>query len=284
MRQPNLSTELLRSFITVVEKEGFIRASEHLYKTQSTISQHIRRLENELNTPLFMPEGRRRVLTPAGHLMLGYAKRLLALQQEAQLALKQTTVEGEICLGVSRSIGEQIIPELLVQFARFYPGLRLLVETGYSNELIQRYNKGDYDLLLTLERNPLEGEVLGIEPMVWIGSVDFTWEQTKPLPIAGYAAPCQFREAGIQALNQQGIAWQMIYSTNSLSSLMAAVRLGLAVTVRARSALINGTEIITSRLALPALPDVHLVLRNRALSEVNQLVENLLKTEALNVT
>ncbi len=281
MRQPNLSSELLRSFITVVEKDGFIRASEHLYKTQSTISQHIRRLETELNTTLFMPEGRRRVLTPAGHLMLGYARRLLALQQEAQLALKQTTVEGEIRLGVSRSMGEQIIPELLARFTRFYPGLQLLVETGYSHELIQRYERGDYDLVLTLERHPSAGEILGSEPMVWIGALDFAWESPKPLPLAGYVAPCQFRETGINALEQQGIAWQMVYSTNSLSSLMAAVRLGLAVTVRARNALTSGTEILTPRLNLPELPDIHVVLRNRAMSEANQLVENLLKTEPL---
>lgn len=281
LKLANLSTELLRSFVTVVEQDGFIRASEYLFKTQSTISQHIQRLEQELNVILFIPQGRKRVLTPSGEIFFSYAKRLLNLQEEAQLAMAQTAIEGEVRIGVSLSLGEQFIPDLLAQFARYYPALRLLIDTGYSHNLIQGYQNGVYDLVVSLEREPKDGQVLSKDSMVWIGQKGYQWNHKKPLPLAAYANPCQFRDVCTQALDQAGIAWQMIYSANSLNSLMASVRLGLAVTVRASHAIIAETEILTPRLELPALPSIYLVLRNRNLTEAQRLLTELLNEKMI---
>ncbi|WP_298607154.1 LysR substrate-binding domain-containing protein [uncultured Thiothrix sp.] len=279
----NLSTEVLRSFVTVVEQDGFIRAADYLFKTQSTISQHIQRLEQELNTTLFMPLGRKRVLTPNGEIFLVYAKRWLKLQEEAQLALAQTMLEGEVRIGISMSMGEQFIPELLAQFAQTYPALRLLVDTGHSYSLIQGYHNGVYDLVVTLEREPKDGQILSEDSMVWIGRTAYEWNQQKPLPLAAYAPPCQFRDACTQALDQAGIAWQMIYSANSLNSLMASVGLGLAITVRASHTVIAETEILTPRLNLPSLPKIKIVLRNRNLTDAQRLVSEIITKQAFKI-
>lgn len=281
LKLANLSTELLRTFVTVVEQEGFIRAGEYLYKTQSTISQHIQRLEQELGVNLFAPLGRKRVLTPTGEIFFSYAKRWLNLQEEAQLAVAQTAIEGEVRIGVSMSMGEQFIPDLLAQFARYYPSLRLLVDTGHSQQLIQGYQTGLYDLVISLEREPKEGQILAEDSMLWIGQVDYQWNKQKPLPLAAYINPCQFRDACIDALDQAGIRWQMVYSANSLSSLMASVRLGLAVTVRASNAVIAQTEILTPRLALPTLPAVYVILRNRNITDGQQLISELLAKQQI---
>lgn len=277
----NLSTEVLRSFVTVVEQDGFIRAAAYLFKTQSTISQHIQRLEQELNITLFTPVGRKRALTPSGEIFLVYAKRWLKLQEEAQLALAQTALEGEVRIGVSMSMGEQFIPELLAQFARAYPALHLSVDTGHSYHLIQGYQNGLYDLVVTLERDPRDGQILSEDNMVWIGQAGYEWNQHKPLPLAAYVNPCQFRDACTQALDQAGISWQMIYSANSLNSLMASVRLGLAVTVRASNAVIAETEVLTPRLKLPSLPKIKIVLRNRNLTDAQNLVGEILRRQGV---
>lgn len=277
----NLSTEVLRSFVTVVELDGFIRAADYLFKTQSTISQHIQRLEQELKVNLFVPVGRKRVLTPAGEIFFTHAKRWLQLQKEAQLAVAQTTLEGEVRIGVSMSMGEQFIPEFLAQLSRSYPSLRLLVDTGHSYNLIQGYQNGIYDLVVTLERDPKDGQVLSEDSMVWIGQAGYQWNKDKPLPIAAYVSPCQFRDVCTQALDQAGITWQMVYSANSLTSLMASVRLGLAITVRASHAVIANTEILTPRLDLPELPLVKIVLRNRNLTDAQGLVSELLARQPL---
>jgi DNA-binding transcriptional LysR family regulator len=141
MRQPNISTELLQTFITVIEQGGFNRAALRLYKTQSTISQHIRKLESELGVSLFAVEGRRK-LTPMGEQFFSYAKRWLALQEEAVFALAKMELQGEVRIGVSHSLSEGVLPELLARFARTYPQVNLLVETGGSADLIQGYAQG----------------------------------------------------------------------------------------------------------------------------------------------
>ena len=270
MKQANVSTELLKTFITVVESGGFIRAAMHLYKTQSTVSQQIRKLEMEINADLFITSGRRRVLTPAGEQFLGYAKRWLALQDEALFALAKTSLAAEIHLGVTHSLSEGILPELLAQFSRAYPHITMVVETGYGNDLIQRYDAGDYDLILTLEREPLAGKVIGTAPMVWIGKAGSEWSMLHPVRLAGYQGTCEFRQVAVYALDQAGIPWQVVYSTNSLAALMAAVRAGLAVTVRAHCAVSAGLGILTPPPIVPDLPTVNVVLRNRTVSQASE--------------
>ena len=113
--------------------------------------------------------------------------------------------------------------------------------------------------------------------MVWIGQENFHWQDTThPLPLAAFTEPCQFRNASIQALDQAGIPWRIIFNANSLSGLMAAVRTGLAVTVRARHAVTAGTEILSPRLPLPDLPRIQLVLRNRSVSATSELLADIL--------
>lgn len=281
MKQANVSTELLKTFVTVVESGGFIRAATHLYKTQSTVSQQIRKLETEINTDLFATAGRKQVLTPAGEQFLGYAKRWLTLQDEALFALAKTSLAAEIRLGVTHSLSEGILPELLAQFSRAYPHVKMVVETGYGNELIQRYDNGDYELILTLEREPLAGKVIGTAPMVWIGKAGSEWPTLHPVRLAGYQGACDFRQAAINALEQAGIPWQIVYSTNSLSALMAAARAGLAVTVRAYYAVSAGLTILTPPPIVPPLPTVNVVLRNRTLSQASEWLAAALQTAGL---
>lgn len=262
MKQANVSTELLQTFVTVVESGGFIRAAQHLYKTQSTVSQQIRKLETELDANLFATSGRRRLLTPAGEQFLGYAKRWLALQDEALFALAKNSLAAEIRLGVSHSLSEGVLPELLAQFSRAYPHVNLVVETGYGNELIQCYDNGDYDLILTLER--VNRWRAGLELPRWSGSAR--------RGVNGLVCiPCGWR--GIRGLASFGKPPPMLWirraylgrlpiGTNSLAALMAAVRAGLAVTVRADCAVSAGLAILAPPPSVPELPTISVVLRN----------------------
>ncbi|MBV0933718.1 LysR substrate-binding domain-containing protein [Marinobacterium weihaiense] len=265
MTQPNLSTELLRTFTTVVDEGGFIRAAERLHKTQSTISQQVRRLEQELGVALFRSEGRKRVLTPTGETMLGYARQMLSLQEDALAAITEQSTEGELRIGVSLSLTESLLPSILARFKRHNPGIRLNVQTDYSNSVCEDYDNDAYDLALILrrDRSQIKGELLGYEPLVWIGASGYQWSRNQPLPLVLLNVPCLFREATLQALDATDISWRTLYSTTSFTSLMAAVRAELGVTVRTQGALAEGLESIGSRLGLPELPPVYIELRYR---------------------
>jgi DNA-binding transcriptional LysR family regulator len=250
----------------VVDEDGFIRAAERLHKTQSTVSQQVRRLEQELDVAHFRTEGRKRVLTSTGETMLGYARQLLALQEDALAAITEQSAEGELRIGVSLSLTESMLPSILARFKQHNPGIRLNVQTDYSNSVCEDYDDEQYDLALILrrDRSQVRGELLGYEQLIWIGPAGYQWSKNRPLPLVLLNVPCLFREATLQALDATNISWRTVYSTTSFTSLMAAVRAGLGVTVRTQGALAEGMESIGSQLGLPELPPVYIELRYRS--------------------
>ena len=125
MAQPNLSSDILRTLVAVVERGGFIKAADYLHKTQSTVSQQMKRLEQEVGVNVFRTSGRKRLLTSEGEMLLSYAKRMLALQDDAIASLQESGAKGEIKVGVSQGVAETMLPELLASFARANPGVRL---------------------------------------------------------------------------------------------------------------------------------------------------------------
>jgi len=280
--QPNLTTELLRTFVTVVELDGFNNAARRLHKTQSTVSQQIRRLEQELGHRLFAAQGRKRRLTAAGERFVGHARRLLSMQQAAVAALGDDAVEGELRLGVAQGLSEGPFPELLARFARDYPRVRLHVHTGFTRDLVAGFGLGDYDLILIVQRagdpGPIAGRVLGQARLTWIGADDAPaalGAGDAPLPLATFAPPCLFRQSAVDALNRAGIPWRVAYTTTSLPGLMAAVKNGLGITARPEHALVPGTRVLPADLGLPALPPVDVVLHHARQGRIGDLLERL---------
>lgn len=283
MAQPNLSSELLRTFIAVVEHGGFIKAADKLHKTQSTVSQQIKKLESEVDVPLLRTSGRKRVLTDEGEMLLGYARRMLALQDDAIASLQMSEVSGEVNLGVSQGMSEALLPILLADFCRAHPAVRLNVETGYSADLNAGYDRGDYDMVMTLSMQEADGkgELLGLEPLAWIGAEGWEWSGNRELPVAMYTRQCKFRTHGIRALEQAGLPWRLMYTTTSYQGLMAAVKSGLAITARPQSASVDGTELVGERLGLPELPNVYSWVRYSPNLDVGRMLADRFKAAAV---
>jgi len=283
MPAPNLTSELLRTFVTVVDLDGFNRAAGQLHKTQSTVSQQIHRLEQELGCALFEARGRKRRLTAAGERFVGHARQLLRMQEAAIAAIADSAIEGELRLGVAQGLSEGPFPELLAQFARSYPRVRLHVHTGFARDLTAGFERGDYDLILTVRHaassDAGSARVLGQAQLVWIGAehgdADLPLDGEAPLPLATFSPPCTFRQVAVDALNQAGIPWRVAYTTTSLPGLMAAVKSGLGVTARTEHALVPGTAIVAPPAQLPSLPPVDVVLRHARQSRIGDLLEAL---------
>jgi len=288
-KEPNLTTELLRTFVTVVDLDGFNNAARRLYKTQSTVSQQIRRLEQELGHGLFAAQGRKRRLTAAGERFVGHARRLLSMQEAAVAALGEGAIEGEVRLGVAQGLSEGPFPELMARFARDYPRVRLHVHTGFTRDLVAGFGQGDYDLILIVRRGGAgadtgaaaglgTGRVLGQARLRWIGAEDGEqWgpERDAPLPLATFAPPCTFRQTAVDALNDAGVPWRVAYTTTSLPGLMAAVKNGLGITARTQYALVPGTRLLPAACGLPELPPVDVVLHQAGHSRIGHLLEQL---------
>ncbi|MEH6892678.1 LysR family transcriptional regulator [Bacillus sp. JJ864] len=149
----------LKTFIIVAESGGFTRAGERLGYTQSTITNHIQSLEEAIGSPLFDRLGKKVVLTEVGKHMLSYARKILALSNEA---LESSQMNGEpsgtIRIGANESLMIYRLPVILYEFKKKYPQVHIILQPSESQELHNELKSGKFDFALFT--NP---EKLGVD-------------------------------------------------------------------------------------------------------------------------
>lgn len=267
MPSPNLDMDALRSLEAIVQLGSLARAAERIGRTPSAVSQQMRKLESQIGQPLFRKQGRRAVLTEAGDRVRAYARRILALNDEAVHAVRGAVIDGTVRFGLPSDFAESWLPAALGEFRKAYPAVRVDVLVERNGRLLERLDHGEFDLVLAMNQAAREdAEHLATLPMTWIGPAG-TGKAVRPgavLDLALYQAPCFFRQAGTTALDRAGIAWRPAFVTASLHSLWAGVAAGLGVTVRTAADLPRELMRLDGRHGLPALPDVDLCLHAAA--------------------
>jgi DNA-binding transcriptional LysR family regulator len=138
-------------FRAVVREGGVTRAAERLHRVQSNVTTRIRQLEEDLSVSLFIREGKRLHLAPAGQVLLGYAERLLALADEARGAVQDAKPRGTFRLGAMESTAAVRLPGLLSEYHRRHPGVVLELRTGNPQILASAILAGDLDAALVAE-------------------------------------------------------------------------------------------------------------------------------------
>ncbi|SFI38132.1 DNA-binding transcriptional regulator, LysR family [Pseudomonas guineae] len=249
---------LLRSFVAVADCGNFTRAAERLHLTQSTVSQQIRRLEDSLGYRLLDRSARQIQMTTEGEQLCSYARRILALHDEAEDVLRHQHSEGVLRLGVPEDFAAERLIPLLANFADTQTSVRLEVSSGLSPELLRQYREGQFDVLLSKQMNP-GSDCLAAwpEPLCWVDSRQRPAEQRGPLPLVVFAPGGLYRQEMIQALEMQARNWRISYSSTSLASVCAAVAAGLGISLLPRRVLQAEHQIIDS---LPAIEGMHLTL------------------------
>jgi len=244
-----LDLELLRSFVSVVDAGGFTRAGERVHRTQSTVSQQIKRLEDDIGQPLLNRSGKDVTPTEAGERLLSYARRLLALAEEARDVLTRPDNEGAVRLGVPEDFAAYRLTKLLAAFSRSHPGLRLDVRADQSSYLKRDLERGDLDLSL-FKRTA--GEKGGIA--VWAERLHWVTSKSHPVdskagsvPLIGYPTGCLYRARAIHALESAGRAWHMAYTSSSLAGIQAAVAAGMGLSILSEMAIQADHRVLTAR-------------------------------------
>jgi len=259
-RLKNLDLGTLRSFSTIAESGSMTRAAARLFMTQSAISMQIKRLEASLGLELFDRTAKGMIATSAGEQLLGYATRLLAINDEAIGRLTSLDYEGQIRLGVPSDVIYPLMPDILKNFNRDYPRIQLKLSCANSKVLKQQLNQGLLDVILTTEKESgTGGQVIGTQRLVWTGAKDGqVWKQT-PLPL-GMSKTCAFRPSAIKALEEQGISWVDLVTTDDYTAAEAMTAADLCICVELGCALITGRAPIDHGGLLPQLPDCFLVV------------------------
>lgn len=244
-----LDLELLRSFVSVVDAGGFTRAGERVHRTQSTVSQQIKRLEDDLGRPLLNRTGRQVVPTEDGERLLSYARRLLSLAEEARDVLTRPTDEGAVRLGIPEDFAAYRLTTLLAGFSRSRPGLRLDVRADQSVYLRRDLDRGDLDLaLIKRDAGDKGGIAVWPERLHWVTSKTHPTHATdESLPLIFFPTGCLYRTRAIHAIEAAGRSWHMAYTSSSLSGIQAAVAAGLGLSILSEIAIQAGHRVLTAK-------------------------------------
>jgi DNA-binding transcriptional LysR family regulator len=276
MAQLTFDLDVLRTFVTGVDMGSFAKAADRLGRSTSAVSAQLKKLEDQLGMPVLRKEGRGMVTTSAGEALLGYARRLLELNDEAATAVRGAELAGSVRLGLQEDFGEHLLTEVLGRFARVHPKLRIEARVARNVALMEQMAGGRLDLVLAWDSGasagaaaslaPLAGMPLAPEitrlPLRWIGASNSPAplpDAVEPLPLVMMEAPCMMRSQAIAALDAACIPWRIAFSSPSLGGVWAAVAAGLGVTVRTGLVLPRGVLALEGA-ALPALPVVGLRL------------------------
>jgi len=283
MRRITFDLDVLRTFVTGVDMGSFAKAADRLGRSTSAVSAQLKKLEDQLGMPVLRKEGRGMTTTPAGESLLGYARRLLELNDEAANAVRGAELAGSVRLGIQQDFGEQMLTEVLGRYTRVHPQVRIEARVARNSELMELLEGGKLDLALAWDNGaaaPLAVDV-GRLPMRWIGPADETrlaldGTTGEPLPLVMMDAPCIMRSAAIRALDQAGIAWRIAFTSPGLSGVWAAAAAGLGLTVRTELGLPSSLRVLDAHDAawLPPLPEVGLRL-HRAEAELNPPAQRL---------
>ena len=252
--------DLLKAFVSVVDAGGFTRAGERVHRTQSTVSQQVRRLEDQLGHRLLVRDARGAQPTAEGERLLGYARRILALGAEAQAALRGTTAARVVRLGIPDDFALSALTSVIAGFARARPGVRLSVECGLSCDLSGAFARGDLDLAL-LKREPGSGPAAAAWPerLVWVTGAEATPDE-EVIALAAFRQGCLYRNRAVHALEKSGRSWRIAYECPSLIGIEAALAGGLGVSVLSRLAVTPRLRVLPNGGLWPAIPPTELAL------------------------
>lgn len=249
----------LRVFQAVVECGGITRAAQRLHRVQSNVTTRIKQLEDELGTKLFLREGKRLHLSPAGHVLRDYATRLLALAGEAHEALADQSPRGLLRLGAMESTAAVRLPAPLSAFHKRYPDVTLELRTGNPGRLAGLILEGELDAAIGAEPiadAPFEKVAVYDEELVMIARAGH-----KPIRSAADLAPatmlsfelgCPHRLRLEEWFKRQGAMPARVIEMTSYHTILGCAVVGMGVSVIPKIVLKTFPE--RQRLSLHRLP------------------------------
>ncbi|WP_428643787.1 LysR family transcriptional regulator [Roseibium sp.] len=268
MRLTNFDMDALRTFATGIDLGSFTRAAARLGRSTSAVSAQLKKLEDQAGARLVEKVGRGLVPTPNGELLLSYARRILALNDEAVEALRGADLHGWVRLGLQEDFGAALLPRVLGRFARSHPKVQIEGRIGRNSELISKISSGELDLAIAWagdEILPFARHVADV-PMCWLGADNgetfaAVAGSGDTVALAALEAPCLFRTIACDSLDRQGRSWRLSFASPGLAGLGAAVSAGLGITVRTPIGLPAGVKVLEAEAhGLPVLPGIGLQL------------------------
>lgn len=257
-----LESDLLRSFLAVVDTGSVTHAAARLFRTQSAVSLQIKRLEENLGQPLFLRQARGVALTPRGEQLLPYARRVVQMLDEAALALREKPLVGPVRVGIPDEYSGTILPRALAAFDARHEGVQVSVRVDHSEALLEAMTEDLIDIAVIYDwAYDQEGEVIGVDPTVWATSIHHEQHLRDPVPVAVYFKSDWSRDYAEVSLNRQGINWRPAWTCDMAGGFRVAAQNGMAIAPLSRSTLPSGCRELTIEDGYSIIDNARVVLR-----------------------
>ncbi|MGF9564030.1 LysR family transcriptional regulator [Neorhizobium sp. JUb45] len=253
---PLLDNDVLRTFVAIAETGNFSTAAEAVLRTPSAVSMQIKKLEEQLKTVLFLRDARSVTLTQHGEMLLSYARRMLALSNEAVSRFVMPELSGVVRLGAPDDIAERLLPKLLKDFGESFPGIMVDVTVDQSLLLRKRMDEQRLDLALincATRPFPTAGEIIHTEKLVWAGAKCGNAYLRDPLPISVWEDGCVWRQDALAQLDKHKRPYRIAYASAHTMAQRAAVVSDLAIAPFPRSYITGDMQILGAKEGLPEL-------------------------------
>ena len=261
MTQTDFDPQLLRTFLAVATTLSFTRAATQLGLSQPTVSQQVRRLEDLCGRQLVLRDTRAVALTDNGEAMAGFARTILAAQDEALSYFTGSAMRGRLRFGAADELALSELPNILRDFRQLNPRINLELTVTQSGTLLRRLAANSLDLVfVNQEADSGRGRLVRRDHLVWVGIDRIHLDEQQPVPLITYPAPSFSRAAALGALESVHRTWRITCNTREINGVLAATRAGIGICVLAQSRVPPDLRVLSGRFGLPRLADVEMAL------------------------
>ncbi|WP_010515381.1 LysR family transcriptional regulator [Komagataeibacter oboediens] len=228
----NLDIAHLRSFLAVADTLHFTSAAYICSTSQSTISQHIHRLEAQLDCVLLKRSTKQVELTDDGQALIGMAQNILRQQERVLAHFHKEQLHATLRLGITEDLVLSRFPEDLRMFRQDYPQLQIDLTVGLSHHLHQLLADDRLDIVCGMRQSSdTHGQLLWEDELVWFSHASTcSLAPDESFPLVTFPDRSITRKLAIETLNRIGRPWHIAFSSTNLSAILAAVRAGYGIT------------------------------------------------------
>lgn len=262
MAQVNLPTELLRTFVTVIEVDSYTHAASLLGRTQPAISLQMKRLEELVGQPLVLRKGRGVALTERGESLIGHARQILRLNDIAVSQFDGETSGAALRIGLPVDYGVRVLQSCLTDIVQQNPDTKLDIRCDLSSNLIDGMRKDELDIAVGLypggDQQFLHRSWL--EKPVWVAAEGVSVAHLDEIPLVAHPYGCVYRDQMTNALKQAKRRWRVAFSSPGISSVQQAILDGIGISCLTAPTMVEGLQQLPPASNLPELEPLHIGL------------------------
>lgn len=258
----NLQTDLIRTFVTVVDLGNYTETGQILGRTQPAISLQIKRLEELIGAKLLQHAGKTLELTAAGQSLIGYAREILRINDRAVASFQDANLQGTLRVGLPTDYAISYFQRIIAEFAKANSEVTLDVRCGWSRDVLGSLQTDELDLAIAIT-DTVPAPYVSLywsERPFWACGRDYRHSLDRPVQIVAHPEGCLYRKRMIESLSGEGREWRICFQSPGITALQNAVLDGMGVTALTKKTLLPGMRVLTPRDGFPLLPNLHVGL------------------------